>query len=179
MSHSFHLAVAKQIDRLRAGRGKLFQDPACDGKQHLSLFVGKVKERETHMCDVDMLIVSEGLVRIIVEIEESGFIPTKICGKFLQSIFATHFIQDSRLDHVFPYSKRVLFIQILDGSKFNKTGTSKYLQARLIEEKIRDMLHMLPIKGSTITDYHLVIIGDDNNPYGLEAVGASMSAALA
>ena len=83
MSHSFHLAVAKQIDRLRAGRGKLFQDPACDGKQHLSLFVGKVKERETHMCDVDMLIVSEGLVRIIVEIEESGFIPTKICGKFL------------------------------------------------------------------------------------------------
>ena len=83
MSHSFHLAVSSQIDKQRAGRGKLFQDPACGGTQHLSLFVGDTKERETHMCDVDMLIVSEGLVRVIVEIEESGFNPTKICGKFL------------------------------------------------------------------------------------------------
>jgi hypothetical protein len=128
------------------------------------------------MCDADMLMISEGQVRVIIEIEESGFIPTKICGKFLQSVFATHFIQDSRPELIFPYGKRVLFIQVLDGSKFNKIGTSKYLQARLIQEKVRDML---PIKGSTITDYHLVIIGDDNNPDGLAAVGESIMAALA
>jgi hypothetical protein len=176
MTHSFHLAVAKELDRQRGDRGKLFQDPACGGKQHLSLFVGETKERKTHMCDVDMLIVSEGLVRIIVEIEESGFNPTKICGKFLQSVFATHFIQDSRPEHIFPYGKRVLFIQVLDGSKFNKTGTSKYLQARLIEEKIHDLLN---ITGSTITTYHLVVVGDPNNPDGLAAVGESITAALA
>ena len=176
MSHSFHLAVAKQIDRLRAGRGKLFQDPACDGKQHLPLFVGGVNKRESHMCDVDMLMISEGQVRVIIEIEESGFIPMKICGKFLQSVFATHFIQDSRPEHIFPYGKRVLFIQVLDGSKFNKTGTSKYLQARLIEEKIRDLLTII---GSIITDYNLVIVGDPNNPDGLAVVGESIMAALA
>jgi hypothetical protein len=176
MPHTFHLAVAKELKNLLADRGELFQDLACGGKQHLSLFVGDTKERETHMCDVDMLVVSEGLVRIIFEIEESGFIPTKICGKFLQSIFATHFIQDSRPEHVFRYSNRVLFIQVFDGSKFNKTGTSKYMQARLIEKKIRDML---PIKGSTITAYHLVVVGDPNNPDGLAAVGESITAALA
>jgi hypothetical protein len=176
MTHSFHLAVAKQIDRLRAGHGKLFKDPACDGKQHLPLFVVDTKERGTHMCDVDMLMISEGQVRVIVEVEESGFIPTKICGKFLQSVFATHFIQDSRPEHVFPYGKRVLFIQVLDGSKFNKTGTSKYMQARRIEKKIHDML---PIKGSTITAYHLVFVGDPNNPDGLAAVGKSITTALA
>jgi hypothetical protein len=176
MTHSFHLAVAKELDRQRAGRGKLFQDPACGGPQHLSLFVGGVNKRESHMCDADMLMISEGQVRVIIEIEESGFIPTKICGKFLQSVFATHFIQDSRPEHIFPYGKRVLFIQVLDGSKFNKTGTSKYLQAGLIEEKIRDLLTII---GSTIIDYHLVIVGDPNNPDRLEAIGASMSAALA
>ncbi|MFA5873478.1 MAG: hypothetical protein WC832_05900 [Anaerolineales bacterium] len=175
MTHPFHLAVVKELQQRRAGRGELFQDPACGGTQHLPLFVGHTKERETHMCDVDMLIVSEGLVKIIVEIEESGFIPTKICGKFMQSAFATNFIQDSRPEHVFPYSNRVLFIQVLDGSKCLKPGTSKNLQARLIEEKIRDML---PIKGSTITAYHLVFVGGVNNPDGLESVGASMSDAL-
>jgi hypothetical protein len=100
----------------------------------------------------------------------------KICGKFLQSVFATHFIQDSRPEHIFPYGKRVLFIQVLDGSKFNKTGTSKYLQARLIEEKIRDLLTII---GSIITDYNLVIVGDPNNPDGLAVVGESIMAALA
>jgi hypothetical protein len=176
MPHTFHLAVAKELKKRLAGRGELFQDPACGGAQHLPLFVGHTKERETHMCDVDMLIVSEGLVRVIVEIEESGFNPTKICGKFLQSVFATHFIQDSQPEQMFPYGKRVLFIQVLDGSKLNKTGTSKYMQARLIEKKIRDML---PIKGSTITAYHLVFVGDPNNPDGLAAVGESITAALA
>jgi hypothetical protein len=175
MPHTFHLAVAKELKKRLAGRGELFQDPACGGAQHLPLFVGHIKERETHMCDVDMLIVSEGLVRIIVEIEESGFIPTKICGKFMQSAFATHFIQDSRPEHVFPYSNRVLFIQVLDGSKSLKPGTSKDSQAELLEEKIRSIL---PVKGSTITAYHLVFVGGVNNPDGLESVGAAVSDAL-
>jgi hypothetical protein len=108
MSHPFHLEVAKELKDLLADRGVLFQDPACGGKQHLPLFVGHTKVYETHICDVDMLMISEGQVRVIVEIEESGFIPTKICGKFLQSVFATHFIQDSRPEHVFPYGKGVL-----------------------------------------------------------------------
>jgi hypothetical protein len=176
MNHSFHLEVAEELNRRRAGRGKLFQDPACGGKQHLPLFVGDFNERKSHMCDADMLMILDGQVRVIVEIEESGFIPTKICGKFLQSVFATHFIQHSRPEHKFPYGKRVLFIQVLDGSKFNKLGTSKYLQARLIEKKIRDLLIIL---GSTITDYNLVIVGDPNNPDGLAVVGEKIMAALA
>jgi hypothetical protein len=65
---------------------------------------------------------------------------------------------------------------VLDGSKFNNTHTSKFKQARLIEKKIRDMI---PIKGSTIIAYHLVLVGDPNNPDGLASVGPSMSSALA
>jgi hypothetical protein len=77
------------------------------------------------MCCVDLLVRSSGTVRAIVEIEESGFLPTKICGKFLQAALATHFIHDLNTEPAIPYADEVIFIQVLDGSKFLKPGSRK------------------------------------------------------
>jgi hypothetical protein len=64
------------------------------------------------MCDVDLIIVLENQVRVIVEIEESGFLPTKICAKFLQLAIATHLIHNLRPVRTLPDGKQVLFIQV-------------------------------------------------------------------
>jgi hypothetical protein len=175
MHHPLHFAVAEELQKRLAGRGELIRDSACGGAQHLPLFVGPTKGRGTRTCDVDLLIVSENQVRVIVEIEESGFLPTKICGKFLQSAIATHFIHDSRMGSALPYGNRVLFVQVLDGSKILKQGTRKDSQCELIERQIRSML---PLKGSSITDYRLFFVRGVDDCAGLESVGAAVSDAI-
>lgn len=175
MHHPLHFAIAEELQNLLAGRGELFRDPACGGEQQLPLFVGDIKGRGTRMCDVDLLIVRSGQVKVIVEIEESGFLPTKICGKFLQSAIATHFIHDSGSDPARPYDDHVLFVQVLDASKCLKPGTRKDVQAEMIEQKIRSIL---PLKGSTITDYHLFFVDSVNSPESIEPVRVVVSNAL-
>jgi len=170
-----HFEVAEELQKRIAGRGELIRDPSCGGAQHLSLFIGAIKGRDTRMCDVDLLIVAGGLVMVIVEIEESGFLPTKICGKFLQSAIATHYIHNSRPEHVFPYGTRVLFIQVLDGSKCLKPGSRKDLQGYMIEQKIRSLL---PLKGCNITDYRLFFVHGVNDRSGLKSVSVAVSDAL-
>jgi hypothetical protein len=175
MDHPLHFAIAVEIQKRIPTHCELFKDTACGGAQHLPLFVGKKKGRDTHMCDVDLIIISKNKVRCIVEIEESGFLPTKICGKFLQSAFATHFIYNVQPNLEVPYGDRVLFVQVLDGSKWNQQKTSKYKQANLIENKIRNMLSF---KGSNITDYHLCIIQCVDDFENLESVGAVVANVL-
>jgi hypothetical protein len=172
MNHPLHLAVAEEIHRRLDNRFKLIRDPACGGKQQIPLFVGQRKSSKTRMCCVDLLVLSSGTVRAIVEIEESGFLPTKICGKFLQAALATHFIHDLNIEPGIPYADEVLFIQVLDGSKFPK-GSHKDSQANLIEEKIRNIL---PVRRSRITEYRLFIIkgNSDQLRFG-EAIASALS----
>lgn len=125
------------------------------------------------MCCVDLLLVSGGRVRGIVEIEESGFLPTKICGKFLQAGLADHFIHETRPSGPLPYADRVLFVQVLDGSACIKDGGGKEEQARLIEAEIR---RLLPLRG--LTDYHLFFVRGPNDQSGLDAVGDSVKGIL-
>jgi len=150
IDHPLHLAVADEIHRGLDSRFELACDPTCGGKHQLPLFVGQRKARDTPMCCVDLLVLHSGTVRAIIEIEESGFLPTKICGKFLQAAIATHFIHDSFTETTIPYDEEVIFIQVLDGSKCLKPGTQKDSQAKRIEQKIRGML---PLYG--ITEYRL------------------------
>ena len=169
MHHPFHFAVAEAIQKQLAGQGELIRDAACGGKQHLPLFVGPTKGFDTRMCDVDLIIVSENQVRVIVEIEESGFLPTKICGKFLQSAIATHCIHNSLPVPALPYGNHVLFVQVLDGSKVHMQGTRKVLQSKLIERQISGML---PLKGSSITDYRQFFVQGVDDLAGLKSIGA-------
>jgi hypothetical protein len=173
MGHPLHLAVADEMQQRLDSRFELVRDPACGGNQQLPLFVGRRKARDTRMCCVDLLVLSSGTVRAIVEIEESGFLPTKICGKFLQAALATHFIHDSRGEAAIPYADEVLFIQVLDGSKCLKTGTRKGSQAELIERQIQDML---PLRG--ITEYRLFFICGKSDKRGLDAFGEAIASAL-
>jgi len=175
MPHPLHLAVAKELQQRLSSRGDLFKDTACGGAQHLPLFIGSTKSRDTRMCEVDLLIVSEGQVRVIIEIEESGFLPTIICGKFLQSAIATHFIHNSLAESAIPYGKHVLFVQVLDGSKCLKQDTRKDAQGKLIEKKINSML---PLKRSGITDYLLFFVQGDADCAGLKSVGSVVSNAV-
>jgi len=102
-------------------------------------------------------------------LEESGFHPTKICGKFLQAALATHFIHDSRQEGAIPYAAKVLFIQVLDGSKCLKPGTRKNLQAELIQKQI---LGILPFRG--ITQYRLIFVSGKNDQKGLATAGETI-----
>lgn len=152
MNHPLHLAVGEEIHRQFHRRFKILRDPACGGTQQLPLFVGERKGRDTRMCCVDLLILESEMVRVIVEIEESGFLPTKIFGKFLQAALATHFIHESQADTPIPYANKVLFVQILDGSKL-KEKTKKDSQAKLIEQQIQNILPL-----GRITRYQLVFV---------------------
>jgi len=173
IDHPLHLAVAEEIARVLGGGHVLLRDPACGGAELLSLFVGPLKARGTRMCCVDALVVSEGRIRAIVEIEESGFLPTKICGKVLQAALASHYVGESSMGAAFPYGDEVLFVQVLDSSKCLKKGTRKDAQASLIEREIRTMLPM-----RRITDYRLFFASTEPSDGGLAAIGEAVSSAL-
>lgn len=167
MIHPLHQAVAYRIAKDVSHGMELLRDPACGGDQHLPLFVGKHKARDTRMCCVDLLLVSGGRVRCIVEVEESGFLPTKICGKFLQAALADHFIHDSRPESALPYGERVRFVHVLDGSACLKDGGRKEQQAKLIQEEIRKLL---PVRG--ITEYDLLFVNGPEDDMKLGAVSS-------
>lgn len=118
------------------------------------------------MCCVDLLILAAGKVRGIIEIEESDFKPTKICGKFFQAALATHFIHASHPEGPISYADQVSFIQVLDSSKFLKLGSRKDAQAEVIEQEVQDLL---PVRG--ITEYHLFFVSGKNDKNGLAEVG--------
>lgn len=169
MDHPLHIAVAKAIQKSLKGSCELLKDPACGGTQNLPLFVGAVRGRDTWMCNADLLIITDNQVGVIVEIEESGFLPTKICGKFLQSDIATYFIHDLNPKRAVPYGNHVLFVQVLDGTKFTKKNSKKYAQCEMIERQINAIL---PIKNASITEYRLLFINDNKDKSDLHSIGS-------
>lgn len=174
MDHPLHQAVADAIAARLEPQFELIRYPACGGSQHLPLFIGKRKANDTRMCCVDLLVVSDCRLLAIVEIEESGFHPTKICGKFLQSALANHFIHDTRQEGPVPYSDRVLFVQVLDGAACLKEGGRKKAQGRLIQDQIRELL---PVRG--LTDYCLYFVNGPDDEAGLISVSTKVESALA
>jgi hypothetical protein len=173
MDHPLHLAVAKELYQRLDSRFELVRDLACGGNQYLPLFVGQKKSRAMRICCVDLLVLQSGTIRAIVEIEESGFLPTKICGKILQAALATHFIHDSHPISAIPYAKDVLFVQVLDGSKCLKTGTRKDSQAVLIEQQIRNLLPL-----NKINEYLLVFVLGKDDQQGLASAGEDIERRL-
>jgi len=94
-----------------------------DPREQLPLFSSlKDQSRITQLCKVDMLIIANDKVKVIVEIEESGMIPTKICGKFLTSGLAQCY-RSSKQQKCFPLSDKLLFIQVLSSKKIPKRSS--------------------------------------------------------
>jgi len=172
MDHPLHLSIGNEVKRQINGSVSLVRDEACGGSQHIPLFCGTERSRVTQLCKVDLLVIKSDRVSVIMEIEESGFNPTKICGKFLTSAIATHFIHDSERNHVIPYDEKVLFVQVLDGSKFLKPGTSKRKQGELIATEIG---RQLPLKASHIAEYRLFIVDGVQDTAGIKKIGQTVA----
>jgi hypothetical protein len=88
-------------------------------------------------------VIKAGKVRFLLEIEESGLIPTKVCGKFLTSALSTHFIHDVLNNTATPMDNRVTFIQVMD-AKSLQPDTKKIDQGQALEQSIRSIL---PFRG--------------------------------
>lgn len=117
VEHKLHQVVGDIAVRNFGENVKL--DFACckntDARQQLPLFSSREKSRKTQLCKVDMLIISGNEVKVIIEIEESGMIPTKICGKFLTSGLAKYYIHYGEKEVLL--ANPLLFIQVLNSEK--------------------------------------------------------------
>jgi len=122
MDHPLHLLAVKEIEAVLPSGLEAIKDPACGGNRCLPLYLNDKGGREMQLCKVDCLVLKNSQVKTIIEIEESGFNPTKIFGKFFTSALATCFIQGPPFKRVFPFAEEVLFVQLLDSSKFLKKG---------------------------------------------------------
>ncbi len=131
---------------------QLIRDEACGGFQRIPLFLSEDKSRRTEYCNVDLLVLKEGRIKVIVEIEETDIGPTRICGKFLTSALARYYIHKTMNSEAVGMHDSVTFIQILDSSDLKADRTSKFTQGENLERSINGIL---PVKGSNITDYRL------------------------
>jgi hypothetical protein len=163
--HDLHKKVGEKLRTLSSiVNGKICCDPACGGDEFISLFNSKEKGRANALCKVDAIIITENIVKVIIEIEESGFDPTKICGKYLTSALAKSYI-NANDEEIYIENNSVLFIEIIDFDKMvkdlkKKENTSKEEQFDFIEEKINEMIAVT--KFGCIKSYKKFIVKKEN-----------------
>ncbi|MDR2796983.1 MAG: hypothetical protein LBB80_01430 [Treponema sp.] len=143
-------------------------DKACGigktGKsQNIPLFLKKeeIKSNETEICDVDAMVIKNNEIKIIIEIEESGFLPTKIYGKYMASNLAEYYAHDTLENEILEIKKsNVLFIQIID-TKGLESISSKPEQFKNIEKSINNLIKTVKDAGISlgcIKEYKLLQI---------------------
>jgi len=150
-AHPLHVAVAELFEDALPSGCVLIRDQDCGGAQRIPLFSSETKSRSTEYCKVDLLVLRNGRIKMIVEIEESGLEPMQVCGKFLTSALTHYYIHELGDDEPIGMDDDVSFVQIMDSSKL-KDKTSKIKQWRNIEESINKIL---PVKGSKIIKYRI------------------------
>lgn len=150
--HPLHVAVGDLFEDNLSSDCQLIRDEACGGNQQIPLFVSEDKSRETEYCKVDLLVLKQGKIRIIAEIDNDTK-PTQICGKFLTSGLARYYIHETMNNEPVGMHDSVMFIQILNSSELKKDQTSKFGQGKKLELSINQIL---PVKGSSITEYKLL-----------------------
>jgi len=153
--HPLHFQVGELFNELLneslMSGYSLVLDEACGGAQRVPLFVSSEKSRKTKFCNVDLLVVHDGAIRAIVEIEESNVKPIHVFGKFLASAVSSFCIHDS-LGGAMEYGEDVVFIQFVDTSKLKRGRSSKVEQWRNICGSIRSVV---PLSGSRVSRYEL------------------------
>ena len=140
VKHPLHETIGnifRKTKWLKSNEYKTVFEEATGEKQRIPLFTSENKSRITWMCNPDLLVIKNGKVKIIVEIEESNLGPTQVCGKFLTSALCTHYFHHSEEDGI--EMENPLFIQIM-GTKKLSENTSKYYQWTNIQEKIQGLL---------------------------------------
>jgi hypothetical protein len=125
------------------------QCPSCGRQHQLPLFGSGEKSNATEFCNVDAAVAVAGKLRLLVEIEESGLLPTKICGKFLTSALSTHLIHDCH--GTVSMEPPLCFVQILCGKRLQPASSKKQQGVNLGKA----ISGLLPLKNSPVTQYHL------------------------
>jgi len=149
--HEVHLLVGYLIEKGLGERAQLVRDQACGGKQQIPLFCSEEKSNKTKYCNVDLLVIQDGKIRVIVEIEESDVKPTQICGKFLTSALARYYIHETECNVPIGMHDSVTFIQVVNTSGLECVSAKPY-QWKNLESSIGNIL---PLKDSNIKEYRL------------------------
>lgn len=165
MSHPLHARIGEGLRSARVEPYVLVLDAACGGEQHIPLFVREPKSNATELCNLDVLILGEGCVRGIVEIEEASILPTQVCGKFLTSALASFYHHRHHGDRPIPI-REAFFLQVVDSSKLKRDKTSKLEQFDYIKGAIRGAL---PLQGSGVTSYELIAVAGANDTEGISS----------
>ena len=152
--HELHVSIGDLIEDNLPSGFRLVRDMACirdgDVRQQIPLFCSEEKSNKTKYCNVDLLVIHDGKVRIIVEIEESNVRPTQICGKFLTSALTRYYIHENEKDLIGMHDS-VTFIQIVGTSRLKRLSV-KPEQWKNLETSIRNIL---PLEDCNIREYRL------------------------
>jgi hypothetical protein len=179
-AHPLHNTIGRVLDLCRSSLEEseqsacvLIKDPACVSgpapyyvrvPQNIPLFCSEEKGNDTEYCNVDALILLNGKIKVIMEIEESSIGPTQIFGKFLASAAAHCYIHTADGGTPIYKDDDVVFIQIMDTSSL-KPRTSKREQWKNIETSIRSVLPLRSIRR------YFLLHGDEND-FGENQTGA-------
>ena len=147
-----HMEVARFLRQsgLPADCHLLFSRP-CGGHQNLPLLCSPQTGNPVECFNPDILFVKNGLLKLILDIEDIAISPAQICGNFLASALSTHFVHDVLNNSSTAMDKEVMFIQILDASEL-QDGTATLCQFEAIEQLIQGII---PLRGSAVTEYRL------------------------
>ena len=127
---------------------RILKDTACGGDHTLPLFCSEVRSYATRYTCVDLMIVKEGKIKVIIEIEESNVKPLHLFGKYLASAMAKYYIYGREKTGM---DKSVVFIQILDTSK-QKSKSARNEQWENVKMSIQSII---PVKGSSMKEYKI------------------------
>ena len=118
----------------------------------MPLFYREPKSGKTGFCNVDLLLIKGGKIKVILEIEESDTTPVRICGKFLVTALSNYFNHASYRNEANVFmDESVTFIQIVDTVNL-KMNTSKVDQWKNIEKAIKSIL---PLINSRVSHYKI------------------------
>ncbi len=152
ITHPLHLAIGEFLQSTRLPDDcRLIRAPECGGTHNLPLFSHEEKSNESEYCNVDALVVRNSAICFLLEIEESGLNPVKICGKFLASALSSHFVHDVLNNVASAIGPNAVFVQVIDTTRLNPR-TKKLRQGKLLESSITKIL---PVGSSGIRTYRL------------------------
>ena len=145
-SHAFHKTIGDIfVDENFPFEGiRILKDVACGGGHTLPLFCSDVRSYATRYTSVDLMIIKEGNIKVIIEIEESNVKPLHLFGKYLASAMAKYHIYGQ---NEYKMDDSVVFIQILDTSK-QKSKSVRNKQLDNVKDSIKSIISLTdrPIK---------------------------------
>lgn len=138
--HKLHEAVADAIKAIILPLSPQLTcefDQACRGTKHLTFFLSFVPSRESAVSKVDVIVMKDEKIKLVCEIEESGFNP----GKFFGKVFSTASAKVCRLVNpsdfrYIDFDENAIFVQIVSNDSFNEDDSLKEKQGQLIENEI-------------------------------------------